>query len=327
MSHPFEGFDLDDFWSDEPYARRTYEDLPLTDAMVAEVEADLGVRLPASYVALMKHRNGGCPARTCFPTSEPTSWADDHIAITGLAAIGRRSNHALCGKIGSRFMQREWGYPEFGICIADCPSAGHDMVMLDYRECGPDGEPQVIHVDQELDFAITFLAKDFETFVRGLVDQEDFDESAELLEQARIAVSRGSFSSNLAALVAASGRESTGPRLRRLASEIVEEKGFFALHADPKSWLVYDLLFHLHSSNRPAPSRAEYLQAYPELLVFGDGAFSTGGYGPQFVENWFDARRESGDIVDAPGAGLRFSEGAIARLENELLAYDAPAES
>jgi len=37
--------------------------------------------------------------------------------------------------------------------------------MMDYRNCGGDGETEVIHVDQEDDYEITFLAQDFETFI------------------------------------------------------------------------------------------------------------------------------------------------------------------
>ncbi len=163
------------FWDDSPYARRAYVDLPLTEAMVVEVESELGVRLPQSYVALMKTQNGGIPRNCCFPTKTRTSWAKDHVAISGIAAIGKAKSYSLCGGLGSKFMQEEWGYPDIGVCICDCPSAGHDIVMLDYRACGPDGEPQVVHVDQEIDFAITVLAPNFEAFVRGLMPESAFE--------------------------------------------------------------------------------------------------------------------------------------------------------
>lgn len=179
MGEPLEGVDLSGFWEDSSYARETYVDGPVTPSLVAEIEAELGVRLPASYVRLMSSQNGGIPVKTCFPTVEATSWARNHIAISGISGIGRGKRLSLCGPFGSRFMQSEWGYPTIGICICDCPSAGHDTVMLDYSECGPDGEPQVVHVDQECGYAITFLAKDFETFVRGLVDESVYDTSAE----------------------------------------------------------------------------------------------------------------------------------------------------
>jgi hypothetical protein len=67
------------------------------------------------------------------------------------------------------------GYPSDGIYICDCPSAGHDMILLDYSACGKNGEPEVVHVDQENNFKKTFLAKDFETFIRGLRQEEELE--------------------------------------------------------------------------------------------------------------------------------------------------------
>jgi len=48
------------------------------------------------------------------------------------------------------------------------------MLCLDYRDCGPLGEPIVVHVDQESDYEITFVATSFEAFVRALEDEENF---------------------------------------------------------------------------------------------------------------------------------------------------------
>jgi len=69
------------------------------------------------------------------------------------------------------------GLPAHRVYFADCPSAGHDMVCLDYRACGPQGEPSVVHVDQERDYKITFVAPSFEAFVRGLESDDAFDET------------------------------------------------------------------------------------------------------------------------------------------------------
>lgn len=168
-------FDAQHFWADSDYATQKHTEPWPTDELIARVEADLGYRLPAFYVALMRVRNGGIPVNTCFPTTEATSWADDHIAITSISGIGYDKPYALCGDLGSRFMLDEWGYPAIGVVVADCPSAGHDLVMLDYRACGPQGEPAVVHVDQESDYRITPLAPNFEAFVRGLQPESAFE--------------------------------------------------------------------------------------------------------------------------------------------------------
>ena len=181
---PFEGFDLTNFWDDNWYALKEYVSEPPSDELIASVEEELGYKLPAAYIWLMKQHNGGIPVNTCYPCDEPTCWADDHVAITGIFGIGREKSCSLCGELGSQFMIDEWEYPAIGVAICDCPSAGHDMIFLDYRACGPQGEPAVVHVDQENDYKITHLADSFEEFIRGLEHESlyDPDEDAEDLE-------------------------------------------------------------------------------------------------------------------------------------------------
>ncbi|MHC5310978.1 SMI1/KNR4 family protein [Myroides sp. LJL116] len=180
MKHKiFHDFDFTDFWDDCDYSRKEYTEPFPTEQIIESIEKELGYKLPASYIELMQMHNGGLVKKCCFATTQATSWSDDHCAITGIMGIGKDKSYSLCGELGSQFMIEEWGYPDTGIYICDCPSAGHDMVMLDYEKCGKDGEPEVVHVDQEDDYRKTFLAKDFETFIRGLVEEEDFMDEQE----------------------------------------------------------------------------------------------------------------------------------------------------
>ncbi|QNK55067.1 SMI1/KNR4 family protein [Paenibacillus sp. PAMC21692] len=171
----FSDMNLADFWKESEYARNKYvEDFP-SEELINSIEEELGYKLPTAFIALMKQQNGGIPQYTCFPTNSPTSWAEDHIQITGIMGIGRNRTCSLCGELGSQFMIDEWEYPQIGVVICNCPSAGHDLIMLDYRKCGNDGEPEVVHVDLEADYQITLLAKDFESFIKGLIHRSTFD--------------------------------------------------------------------------------------------------------------------------------------------------------
>jgi hypothetical protein len=178
MSKIFADFEVEQFWEPSEYAEKEYVGAPLTDEAVAAVERRLGFKLPAAYVELMRFQNGGIPRKTNHHTKERTTWSEDHIAIMGIYSIGSEKPCSLCGRFGSRFWVEEWGYPEIGVYFADCPSAGHDMVCLDYRACGPAGEPQVVHIDQECDYKIVFVAESFEAFIRGLEDDSAFDQDA-----------------------------------------------------------------------------------------------------------------------------------------------------
>lgn len=175
MSIPFEEFNFDNFWKNSDYAAKAYVGAAVTPKMIHSVEQEIGYRLPESYIALLTSQNGGIPLNTNFPTTEPTSWAENHIAITGIFGLDKRKPHSLLGSLGSEFMKSEWGYPDIGVYVCDCPSAGHDMIALDYRKCGKDGDPEVVHVDQESDYKITSLSSNFEEFIIGLLHDDVFD--------------------------------------------------------------------------------------------------------------------------------------------------------
>lgn len=153
----------------------------LTDEMLKNAQEVLGYKLPLSYIELLKTRNGGVPVRTCFSTSVKTSWVDNYIQISAIWGIGtdgdKLAERGIDAECGSQYMIEEWEYPQIGVMICPCMSAGPNAVFLDYGECGNYGEPKVVYIDVEDkdEPEIVFLAKDFETFINGLVKEEDIE--------------------------------------------------------------------------------------------------------------------------------------------------------
>ena len=162
-------FDFSNFWDDSEYALEAYVSEPPTPELIASVEEELVFKLPTFYKEMMKLHNGGIPHNTLYPITG--AGAVDPVVISGFLSIGRDKENSLCGEVGSRVRIEEGGYPEFGVIICDC-SSSNAVVMLDYRSSGNDGEPEVVHVDQENNYKVTKLAKNVETFVRGLVKEE-----------------------------------------------------------------------------------------------------------------------------------------------------------
>lgn len=150
-----------------------YTGPPLDSGMVRRAEEELGVLLPRRYVEVLHVRNGGTPRNRCCPTSFPTSWADDHFEISGIRGIGGPWGIDPASGAGSAYLIAEWGYPDIGVVICDTPSGGHDTVMLDYSECGPEGEPSVVYVDE--DRVPRRVAKSFDEFLVRLVSCDSID--------------------------------------------------------------------------------------------------------------------------------------------------------
>ncbi|MBL7747457.1 MAG: SMI1/KNR4 family protein [Chitinophagaceae bacterium] len=290
MEKYFDDFDFTNFWDDSKYALENYVEEYPSDELIASIEEELGYKLPASYIALMKLHNGGKPINNCFPTE------DDHVQIRGIMGIGRSKTYSLCGDLGSTFFTGEGQYPNIGCCICDTPSAGHDMIMLDYTACGKEGEPAVVHVDDS--DRISFLAKDFETFIRGLVHESVYDTSAEDAKAAFHITEHGRFSTILTELcdnfIHFPG---IGKVIRNISKAVVSQKGHFSLHADELSYLLYDIQFWLYSNSRSVRNKQQYLNAYPGIMILpSDGEFTMNGYAPGFVEDWMEDRLKSGAI-------------------------------
>ncbi|WP_059050294.1 SMI1/KNR4 family protein [Paenibacillus senegalimassiliensis] len=158
--------DSSGFWDDANPAAEKYVSTPAADELVVSLEEELVFRLPASYVSLMKTHNGGIPRRRYYPVTDvPAS----KIEILGILGIGRDKPHSLGGAAGSRATIERDGYPEFGVVLCDTPS-DTGVVMLDYREFGNDGEPEVVYVEKASK-QVTRLAASFADFIQGLTEE------------------------------------------------------------------------------------------------------------------------------------------------------------
>ncbi|WP_026930074.1 SMI1/KNR4 family protein [Glycomyces tenuis] len=136
--------DLDGLFDEETY----YTGPALSEALVANAERLLGVTLPIAYVEVLRYKNGGSLLRRKFPTRFPTSWADDHFEVRAILGVGGATGIDSPDG-GSRHLIEEWEYPSIGVVFAECPSGGHDTVMLDYTKRNATGEPTVAYIDED----------------------------------------------------------------------------------------------------------------------------------------------------------------------------------
>lgn len=173
----------EDFWLDSEYSIKEYQTETPSEETVKKIENKLGYKFPDSYLEFMKEHNGGIVNKSRYVYTDHETNGENEVFISGFLGIGFDKPNTLMGSFGSRFWIEEWEYPDIGVVICDCPSAGHDLIFLDYRECGPEGKPCVSHIDQEMDYEITKIADSFEEFADGLdfEKEEEVDISKETL--------------------------------------------------------------------------------------------------------------------------------------------------
>lgn len=145
-------------WREDP---EDYKLVPLTNKMVEEAEDKLKVKLPYSYISLLKKKNGGYLNYDSFPISVPTAWAENHIHVDHLFGVEENK-----GILQSAYFIEEWGLPKDIVIIS---GEGHSWIAFDYRETKED--PPLIYIDTESEQIIE-IARNFDAFLNWLYKQE-----------------------------------------------------------------------------------------------------------------------------------------------------------
>src|SRR5690349_15951067 len=117
--------------TDQFWGSNYYNHPPLTDEMVEVAERQLGVKLPAEYLALLRIQNGGYTQRFGFPMRQRTAWAEDHVPLTDLAGIVTDPEHRTALNIlDTPYLTQEWDLPPRQVLLS---GEGHWWITLDYR--------------------------------------------------------------------------------------------------------------------------------------------------------------------------------------------------
>lgn len=143
-------------WAEDDYLKLA----PINDELIKKAEEVLNVKLPESYINLLKEQNGGTLRLDTHPTSKPNSWADDHVNVSGLYGISFDENESSI--LESRYLIREWEMPDNIVLLS---GDGHTWIALDYRNVAEN--PPVIFIDNEFEEIIE-LAPNFESFLQNL---------------------------------------------------------------------------------------------------------------------------------------------------------------
>ncbi|MDP6931791.1 MAG: SMI1/KNR4 family protein [Myxococcota bacterium] len=140
---------------------------PVTPGMVLAAQEALNLRLPESYLEVLRACNGGPLRRTCLPTDVSTSWSGDFVLLRNLAGIGCEGG--IDGAAGTTWLAGQWDYPTPCVVLGN---EGRWALLLDYRNCPTGSEPPVLLVDSDIDegdgIAEWRLAEDFGSLLERL---------------------------------------------------------------------------------------------------------------------------------------------------------------
>ncbi len=136
-----------------------YKPLPVTDSIIEMAEKKLGVKLPESYIKLLKDQNGGSIIYNAHPAPKHEVFDDLFIEVEYLDGIGKNG-----GILDSEELIEEWKMPK-GLVLFN--GDGHYWLAFDYRHTS--SNPPIVYVDNndEISQVIT-LARNFDDFLENL---------------------------------------------------------------------------------------------------------------------------------------------------------------
>ncbi|GAF65578.1 hypothetical protein BTS2_2476 [Bacillus sp. TS-2] len=147
-----------------------YELEPLTDGVIAFAEAQLGVKLPLSFIELLQIQNGGYLQANRYPyvddeeMDEEEEEENPHLILEHIYGISTNEDEGL---LQTKYLVNEWGLPKNIVIIHQ---DGHRFIALDYRTVK--NNPPVILIDEDID-VVDQLAVDFSELLQNLYSEGD----------------------------------------------------------------------------------------------------------------------------------------------------------
>lgn len=138
-----------------------FDDFSLED--LKKVEETLGVKLPDSYIELMKLHNGGDLAYSILHSGRVP---DGEVEIENIRGIDLEE-----GIIESNYLVEEWEM-EKGLIIIS--GDGNYWLAFDYRNYAGN-EPAVVYIEEDAESKPKQVAKTFELFLKKLKQPEEDD--------------------------------------------------------------------------------------------------------------------------------------------------------
>lgn len=151
-----------ELWEEE---RDVYYKGEVDLVVLEQLQNELQLKLPSTYINLMTQRNGFYLKKQYYPTTTPNSWANNSIQLGFLYGIGENP-----GLLDNGYLRKEWGIRSKKlIIISDEPPT---FICLDYRKRK---NPSVVFIDVDQNQEIQ-LANNFDEFINGLVEVIEEDD-------------------------------------------------------------------------------------------------------------------------------------------------------
>jgi len=137
---------------------------PLTDTVIQQAQSELGYKLPAAYLNILRKQNGGYINYNGFPAPDNHAW-ESVILVDHILGIG-----ADVGILDTPMLLEIWQMPaELVLFSGD----GNYWLAMDYRGCLDCAEPAITYFDNqypnEQGRAEFPLTNSFAAFLAGLV--------------------------------------------------------------------------------------------------------------------------------------------------------------
>ena len=158
------------FWRREEQDPEETPPAPAGEAEIVAAEQRLGVKLPESYLNLLRQQNGQYSSwRSYWNRSENAYWND--VFIDGVIPVNQLEtlqDFADATDFGDELSDWKHYLDELQLLIVIANHGWEWFTCLDFRANGPNGAPQVVEFDAVNGPQIKRRIKDFDTLLEGL---------------------------------------------------------------------------------------------------------------------------------------------------------------